>query len=273
MLILYTCLYMSQRLRRIDRLMGVKRPGLGVLCMLLLLGVGTWYLVSRSDDALQKDPTVGMAIEANTLEAAVTKLKDSLYSDAGPAETTSEYLDHLESINTSCARISDYNSASKGMEPAHISHTNQTVAICRDLTKLSGASSSIFSAVEPLLTASTKPRRFQTLSPVANRTRGNHKSVVNEAQEDIRKINLKEVDYPFAASAELQTLEQAIDDSKGLDYLPALRKFQLQILGERQQYWVTYADIESLQRSLKVQGDGFCQALNTKQTVSECKKP
>lgn len=246
--------------------------GLILLIVISILSLVMWYTTSRTA-VIEKDPVVGVAKETSTLMLAVTNLKDSLYRDLSPSKTTHEYLDHLASISTSCERISAYSANSKGLDQAHISRMNQITAMCDDLTKLSSTSSSILSSIQPLLTASTKPRRFETLSPIANRTRNNHKSEVKRAQESIRKIDFKEVDYPFSAGAELQILEQAIDESKGLDYLPALRKFQLQTLGERQQYWVTYADIESLERSLKVQGDGFCQALNSKQTVSECKQP
>jgi hypothetical protein len=242
-----------------------------VVSPILLMLASSLFINNRRQDALHEDAAVGVAIETSTLKSTVTKLKDSLYANKSPSEVTSEYLDYMNTVTTSCGRISAYKATSGGKDSAHISRMNQTVALCEDLSKLASASGSVITAVRPLLQASAKPRRYQTLFPFANLTRRNHKSAVDYALSEVKKIDFKDIDYPFTAQSELQTLQRAIDGSEGLDYLPPLYKFQLQILGERQQFWTAYANIEDLERSLTLQMDGYCQNLASTTSVSECK--
>jgi hypothetical protein len=262
---------MKREMGRIKSWVAARRWVLIVVSLILLMLASSLFINNRRQDALQKDAAFGAAIETSALKVTVSKLKDSLYINKAPAEIASEYIDYMNAINGSCSRVNAYKTASASKDSAHISRLDQSVALCEDLSELASASGSVITAVRPLLQASTKPRRYQTLFPFANLTRNNHKSAVSRALSEVKKIDFKDIDYPFTAQSELQNLQRAIDDSKGLDYLPALHKFQLQILGERQQFWTAYVNIEALERSLTLQLDGYCQNLASTTSIPECK--
>jgi hypothetical protein len=262
---------MKRELGRIKSWLATRRLVLIPFFSIVLLLAAGLFINEQRQDTLHADPAVGVAIEINTLKGTVSKLNDSLSANKAPAEATSEYVDYMNAINGSCSRIKAYKAASSGKDSAHVSRMDQSVALCEDLSELSAVSGSVFIAVKPLLEASTKPRRYQMMFPFANITKRNHKSAVNQALSEVKKLNFKELDYPFIVQSELQSLKLIIDSSKRLDYLPTLYKFQLQILGERQQFWTAYANIEALERSLTLQLDGYCQSVVSTTSIPECK--
>jgi hypothetical protein len=262
---------MKRELGRIKSWLSARRLVLIPFFIIVLILAAGLSINEQRHYTLHKDSAVGAAIETSSLKSTVSKLNDSLSANKAPAEATSEYIDYMNAVNGSCSRINAYKTAVGGKDSALVSRMDQSVALCEDLSELASASGSVITAVRPLLQASTKPRRYQTLFPFGNITRRNHKKAVSNALTEVNKIDFKEIDYPFTAQSELKILQRAIDGSKGLDYLPALNKFQLQILGERQQFWAAYANIEALERSLTSQLDGYCQNLAPATSITECK--
>lgn len=235
--------------------------------MLMLLVIGCGLIISlklrSTDQHLESNPIKGVTLETFDLLELTQQLQASLGSNRNPGQTTKDYLSHLKDIELACERINLYKerSANATLADNETSRINQAHDLCEDLLKLTRTSQTIYTSVRKLLSADPTPRRFQTLPPFKNLLRQQHMAAISKAIADLSKPGAITIDFPFSALPELKQLHASLQNSKGLDYLPALKTFQLRLLGERNQYWSAYADVDALIHSLTVQFNGYCQGL------------
>ncbi len=247
-----------------------------ILLSLFIIGLGpSVFIYSRQDEAYHENTLVGLAIALDGLQETTKDLEASF--SAGPkssGKTVKEYLRYLKRIQKHCDQVTYYSDAKNQAElpDTEANRLKESASLCQDLSKLATASESRYAAVSKLLTASAKPRRYQKFPLFRSNTRKQHESAVSSAQNSIKQVDMGTVDFPFSILSELNSFETALKDSQGLDYMPSLNTFQQRVLGERQQYWMVYADLPALEHLLSIQHGAYCQALGENR-IKQCPKP
>jgi len=237
----------------------------------VLVIAGALVLISAyiKQNSLQTDPVKGTAIETYNLLNATQLLRDEIYHK----DDVDTYLKRLDEIQHACGRIDRYYgmSQAKDVSEANKNNISQSKDLCKDLVSLSSYSEIIYVSMRDLLSADSTPRLFQTLPPFSTITRQKHIKAANEASIYTDLLKKHDVDFPSSAADDLSKLQAAIKNSKGVAYLPNLKIFQAQLLGERQQFWASYASIDALMHSLQVKLDAYCGSLNNaNSTIRQC---
>ncbi len=236
-----------------------------IAVILLCLGFGALQLLPShsSSPSLQDNPLNGTALEIHELHQATSKLHENLLGNSNSSKRFKEYLALLQTITTACGRIQTYQEKARDSTiPADtLVQINNSNTLCSDLSDLASDSLSLFEPLEPLLTTDATPRRYQTLPPWGSRMRMRHIAAAKQALDTLKSGNQLNKDFPSITVQELKVLNEAMDKSKGLSYLPTLNAFQLKTAGDRQHYWLSFADISSLVRTLQNQQDSYCKAV------------
>lgn len=225
------------------------------------------------NDPLLANPLQGAAIETERLVQSTHNLEASFGKTSSPPQTARSYLVDLDAMDRSCQRIHYYQQAARqaGVAQDDLSRLNQSDSLCQDLSKLAEASRAEYAPVEPLLTANTHPRRYQTLPPFGGWLRQQHLQDIKTASQQVSRLQ-PSVDFPFSVPTEVKQLQANIKISHGLGYLPSLEAFQQRVLAERVQYWTTYASLDQLITSLQNQLNGYCQRPgNAKPVLPDCR--
>jgi hypothetical protein len=204
----------------------------------------------------ESDPVKGTRSELVHLQKDAAKLHGSFNSQASSAAKAKSYFAYVSNMAASCDKIAAYN---KSWQKNHADNTdtalmNQSDALCQDISKLTTFSQATFVPLKPLLLADSTPRRYQTLWPFAGRTRSAHEKAASEALHTLRQnttSSADSIDFPSEAVSELSQLKTAIENNKGLDYMPALHTFQERMRGERERLWLQYAGLSSLEQILE----------------------
>jgi hypothetical protein len=222
-----------------------------------VLLIGTYLLLRPEPSPYQQ-----IASETNNLLSSVTEIQNSFNKQDSPALATSQYLLNLKAITKSCKNIYEHEKVTQtdttSLEQKE--QIKQTIALCQDLDKIVDESLQTYSALRPLLSSEATPVRFQYYPPFKGLIRSRHEALVKDALEQIKKNEVTESEFPTSAYRELQAVQEGMESSQDLSYLPPLSTFQSRLLGERQQYWTAYADIASLLKSLQNQVDNYCKA-------------
>jgi len=223
---------------------------------------------------LDKNPVKGTAVEIQTLLDLTGQLGASPNSN-NPGQATRDYVDHLRAIEQSCQNIHAYKQISKTskLSEADRGHVNQSNDLCNDLTKLTAQSETKYVAILPLMNTDTSLRRYQKIGFIARHIKQKHLDATTNAISTLKKSPTQENDFPSTAITDLEQLKTAIQTSHELNYLLELRKFQADLLAERQRFWGPYADSASLKRSLEAQFTGYCQSLQASDTpLKQCSR-
>lgn len=230
-------------------------PQLILLATAFLVALGTlaWYYIGTSN-AYISDPVLGTSLELKGLRADTSKLQAS-FNETSLPKASSIYYSFLDEATRACSRVQHYHASWHAADSkANAGFMNQSLALCQDMTKLVSYSHDTFTPLKPLLLASTTPRRVQTLPPFAGHIHHNHEQAVATAMKQIgdsAPANSDAIDFASDATSNLKQLQLAMRSAQGLSYLPALHTFQMQMMAERQRFWVQYAGIDSLQQSLE----------------------
>jgi hypothetical protein len=227
----------------------------------LLIAAGLIYNISRPDK-LAANPAIGAAVTTFRLIDTVNELQKSFSQMNNPGQITDQYLGYMKAIQEDCRTINRYQAAIKQVKvsDATVLSLTNSVALCKDLTKLAADSSKIYSPSRPILSASTSLKRYQTFSVFKNRIRNQHVKAVNQAISQLKKV-LPTIEFPSTSLTQLKQLQTNIKSSRDVAYLPGLQSFQSQLLAERHQYWTEYGDLPRLTQSLESQSEGYCQNL------------
>jgi hypothetical protein len=230
----------------------------------VLLAVGLIYNASRPDK-LASDPAIGATVTTFRLIDTVNELQKSFSQMTSPGEVTDQYLDYMQAIQNDCQTINKYLSVVKKAKAsdAHLENLINSVALCKDLSKLATDSSKIYNPSRKILSTTTTLKRYQTISLFKNRIRSQHIKAVNQAIAQLQK-SLPAIEFPSTALIQLKQLQTNIKTSRDLAYLPSLQRFQSQLLAERHQYWTEYGDLPRLTQTLETQSVGYCQNLQQK---------
>lgn len=231
-----------------------------VFAALLLVAIFTLLHKPKLD--VSKEATVVTA----DLLAATKELRQSFGGPLNSEQTTDKYLLIMNRLLKDCGRIQHYKSLPVDETTSY--RLTNSVALCEDLTKLAGGSSTLYTAAQPLLASNTRTKRYQTLWPFENMIRQKHLKVANAVTQRITD-HTATIEYPTQALALLKQLQGDIESRKDLGYFPALQRFQEQLLAERQQYWTGYGDLAALERSLEIQLDGYCES---SASINQCNK-
>jgi hypothetical protein len=245
-----------------------------VVAIVLCSGLGVYFLMVRSSKP-STDPLTGSAIALGELAETTKALQTNFNTTATTKSLAQDYIRHMEHIEEVCRRIGSHQREGSGfLKSDDKARIAQADALCEDLAKLAASSRELYVSIEPLLEADTTPRRYELMPPLAKRTRQRHETAIKSGLDRWNRHQPSEDSFPTAILPELKQLQTSVDGSKGLSYLPALRTFQQRLLGERQQYWLAYADLPALQRSLTSQLNGFCQSMDdtVKLLVKECRQ-
>ncbi len=222
---------------------------------------------------IQADPNKGAAIETIKLKKLTAQLQTSLQKpNAKPnAGNIKAYLRLMQSISASCKRVAIYDNTKHSLTLSQDTTTrlDNAAQLCGDLTKLTNSSSYIYTSLSPLLTTNSQLRRWQTLAPLVGSTRSRHNDLVSRALTKVNRQDILNSAFPTALPGQLKDLQQTINHSPKLGYLPTLHSFQLGAWGERISYWNDYADLPTLQKALETQLSGLCQSANA---IRECRK-
>ena len=216
---------------------------------------GLWY---SGRHPLKADPVAGTSTEIQQLSRVTAKLQASFSATAPPAKAAGQYLNYTNSMANNCARIAAYYGRwqQTGSPRTHPDFMSQSHDLCLDTAKLVAYSRNIYVPLQPLLTAGTTPHRYQTFALLANRAHSRQLKAAHLALNQLQqndnqsRKNPNAVDFPSDSLPELKQLIASLQASHGLGYLPALRTFQLQLMGERQLFWVQYAGIDDLVQTL-----------------------
>lgn len=232
---------------------------------------GTLSYQSHAQKRLDKNPIRGIAKEVYAIDKQIPKLTND---NKNNESTARDYLSTLDNLQRSCQRIADYKKQSKAtnkLSARDSARVDETTALCEDLTNLVKTAKNAILPAEPLLLANAKPKRYQTLGPLKNNMREEHDKQTKQAITNYGNHEFSSGDFPFSTANELKELKIKIDQSRGTGYLPALGKFQKQLLGDRIQYWISYSDVDSLSKSLQKQLRGYCQNLGKEAPTVICK--
>lgn len=243
-----------------------------LVAALILVGSSVVLLHLRHDVA--NDPYRSTGVEISKLIPLVTDLQ-AAPDTSNPGRSTRLYIRNLHMVKQHCQRIQAYNKATTSLQldTTQQSIINQSRDMCADLVRLADYSLSIYTPTETLLSAHTTPRRYETLQPISKHIREQHLAATENALYELQQVSTNDIDFPSSSRHDLAKLEAAIKDSKGLDYLPSLRQFQMNLLSERQRFWGPYANAAQLNKSLQSQLDAYCQTLDGgKSQPGECKK-
>lgn len=245
-------------------------------CVAVLGLVSVSMVAFKQRDALP--PLNGAAVATYDLSATAQELQQSFASMSNdPKTTTSDYIDYMSRIQHDCNNILQYKSALQrtGSSSEIMQLLNSSASLCADLTKLANDSKHIYSTAGPLLSASTRIKRYQTLPFIKNRIRSSHTAHVTTAITELSKLDASNNDdYQSSALPLLRQLQASMKGSQGLGYFPALQNLQNQLFAERQQYWMGYAGLASLQEALKSQLNNYCQAIGSQaSSLKACGKP
>jgi hypothetical protein len=161
-------------------------------------------------------------------------------------------------MDENCHRLTDMYTAQSAEQTDTAALLKNSADLCKDLVSLTDTSGTIYGITRPLLSAGTKAKRYQTLPFIKSHTVGSFKSSLSAAQKSLKNTHKTSDDYVQLAIAELADLQRAAKGSKDFSYLPALEKFQLQMLADRQHYWNSYADLRGLIATLQNQLIQYC---------------
>jgi hypothetical protein len=186
-----------------------------------------------------------------------------------------QYVDYMDAMTDDCRALATaYNQQIKagGTGDTTILLQN-SAALCKDLMRLTETSSSIYHATLPLLTTSPTVKRYQTLPLIKNRVISNHRSSTETAIKKLTASEQSDEDYVKLALSMTKELHRSMQDSKGFNYLPALDKYQRQMIADRQQFWTNYGDLNKLIPALKNQLIQYCNnAPANKPAPSQCQE-
>lgn len=207
---------------------------------------------------LPSDPAQATASSIHSLIKLTNELEAGFNTSAKPDDVVRDYLRTLRHIRSTCERVAVYSKQS-----SKSSRVTQTDALCQDLAKLVSNSETLYQALQPIMITNTPARRYQTLPLFSSLKKRQDTSAVSTALTKLSQPGAIQTDFPTAVLPELKQLQSTMQASKGLDYLPALHTLQLRLLGERQQYWLSYADFDLMQRSLANQLTAYCEDFST----------
>ena len=222
----------------------------------LLLAVGIIFGWQHHNiERLNDDPVSGTRTELQKLAEAASGLHANLSAN-NPARATKAYLSYMNDIEGSCGRIATYHTRWQN-SGAHTEADlfNQSDALCADLSKLAAFSGNLYGAVQPVMDITTAPHSYQTFWPFAGpKRRGDIRAVTKSltaTHHYLASRPAQDVDFSSDAESGLEQLQRTALQSNGPGYLPAVHRFQLQMLGERQRFWVQYAGLDSLRQELQ----------------------
>ena len=240
----------------------VQRPQYRVLAVAIAIVIVVTVLLlwqHGHGGRLHTNPLNGTQAELHKLSKTAAELGAS-FSVQDPAKATKAYLSYMSNIQSDCGRINSYYDSWKAGNAQHNAELfSQSRDLCADLSKLALFSKNLYTPIKPLMLADTTPHRYQTLWPFAGRMRSSAINDTAQALPPIKSLltgrSSDDVDFPSDAVSNLTDLQNSIVQSSGLGYLPALRTFQLRMLGERERYWTQYAGLPSLEQELQNLGN------------------
>lgn len=253
---------------------GRKRQKVTLIVVLILVTAFLALLLNLHYNSV-KDPYSSTVVQISRLVPLVKDVQQTPNSRE-PTKSTYNYIHDLKLIKKRCKQIQEYNQATTPLQldSTKRSILNQSRDLCTDLIRLADYSLVIYSSAEPLLSARTTARRYETFRPLSTHIRQRHLDAIKNAFNELKKAPAGDIDFPSSSKNELEKLQAGIQDSKGLAYLPSLQQFQMNMLAERQRFWGPYANATQLTKSLQLQLDAYCQTLaDSKSRPSECKQP
>lgn len=234
-----------------------------IVIPLIILAVAGYALFQQAQTRrLNARPDRGATLATADLLATANTLKKSFDARDQPSKVTSDYLGLMNNLQRDCRDIMSYQAAAQSAKApeATITRLHKSALLCDDLSKMATTSSTIYTAASPLLSASPKLKRYQTLPPFSSLLRRRQTKAVDSS---IRQLSqpVKTMEYPTQSVVLLQQLQASMQTSPGLSYYPALQTFQAQLLIERQRYWTDFGDLSGLIRTLGIQLNRYCQSL------------
>lgn len=245
---------------------------LGVVCFVAVV-VGAGYFATHRPRNLASQPELGGTLTTAHLLTTVSNLYDS-FSRANPSasKSTRNFIANMNDIERECADIKTYARQVKQQDSSPTAqYLQKSDTLCDDLTKVARDIKEINIAILPVMNISNAPKRYQTLGPMRDKTKNDHKKAVHTALAQI-SFRKPQTDFESDAQTSLRSLETTINGAADLTYYPAVNKFQSQMIAERQRYWVNYGDIVNLKQALSKQLTRYCQSLPNGNQVSVCKQ-
>jgi hypothetical protein len=214
--------------------------------------------------------TQNATLTTSDLLATTKKLQQSFVISSNNGKVTATYLGYMHRLVSDCDKIKQYKA--QATTEADVYKLTNSVALCNDLGTLASNSSVLYTAAQPLLSATPKLKRYQKIPLVTNHIRQQQLKATDTAIQQVSD-QVSAMEFPTHTLALLTTLQSEMKHAKGLAYFPTLNTFQNQFLAERQQYWTGYASLAQLTETLQSQLNGYCQSLHeTNKNLGICPK-
>lgn len=257
----------------IAKLLAQRRRVVTAVCLGVVVLVGGVYVVLHSSNLPQR-ADLGMVVVADDLYRTAQQLRTHV-EDVLPkntAQATDDYLSLLTRLETDCDHMVAYANrrTDRNLEEA----TAKSKTLCEELSRIAKQSRSLYEAARPVLAIDGSLKRYQTLPVVSSLIRQHDMSAISDAKDAIGRVG-KDGGFASESVALIDKLHSSASASNGLDYYPELRAFQSTLLAERQRYWTSYADIDGLVGTLKLQLRRYCRALPSSDAphyIATCQK-
>lgn len=245
-----------------------------VVCFATIFAV---YSLLRYHERLPQQPDIGGTVLTSHLLQTTEKLQASLNEplSGSPAKTTETYISYMHDIENECTGFQTYVNLGQDMQQQSNTtvYLKKSTTMCHKLSSLATQSEKLYQAALPAMNIDTHIKRYQTLPLVWEMVRDAQLKAANSILSAVTQAS-KTMEYPTQAPQLVLQLKGALEDSHKLSYAPAVAQFQLNILAERQRYWLSYNELQNLMSALKVQLRSYCTNLSPADagTLSACRQ-
>lgn len=238
-----------------------------VLVTALLAALASAPLPSRTDK--------GAVVLADRLYKTVQNLQQSLNtpSTQAPGGIMQKYINNMELIERHCDGFQGYYAKSKALVPTSdtTAYLAKSSRLCGELSQIASNSRKLYQSTLPFFNIDAKLKRYQTLPLIDTLVRRHDKHAVDTSLDSV-KHTVETMDFETQTISLLASVQNEIGTSTQLDYYPNIAQAQMTLLSERQRYWATYGELQSLIDTLRSQRSRYCKNLPVSQSdrMAEC---